>query len=127
MPAHCNCEDCSSGINFRAWINSHPFPSYEMMCARIDENFDFMRAMALSAEYGQFNHNALKKIYESYIDEALSKKFGADIYARGGFQALTANCDIFKHCTPLADASPSVAEHATLLEYYWDGIGEFRN
>jgi len=125
MPAHCNCEDCRSGINFRAWINSHPFPSYEMMCARIDENFDFMRAMALSAEYGQFNHNALKKIYESYIDEALSKKFGADIYARGGFQALTANCDIFKHCTPLADASPSVSHKAAILEYYWDGIGEF--
>ena len=98
-----------------------------MMCARIDENFDFMRAMALSAEYGQFNHNALKKIYESYIDEALSKKFGADIYARGGFQALTANCDIFKHCTPLADAPPSVAHKAAILEYYWDGIGEFRN
>ena len=95
------------------------------MCARIDENFDFMRAMALSVEYGQFNHAALKKIYESYIDETLSKKFGADIYARGGFQALTTNCDIFKHCTPLADAPPSVADQAAVLEYYWDGIGEF--
>jgi len=98
-----------------------------MMCARIDENFDFMRAMSLSAEYGEFNHAALKKIYESFINEALSKKFGFDIYNRGGMQALSANCDIFKHCTPLADASPSVAEYATLLEYYWDGIGEFRN
>jgi len=126
MPAHCNCEDCHSGINFRAWINSHPFPSYEMMCARIDKQFDFMLSMSLSAEYGEYNHLALKKIYESYIDEAVCKKVGADIYARGGLQALTANCDIFKHCTPLADASPSVAEYATLLEYYWDGIGEFR-
>ena len=97
-----------------------------MMCARIDKGFDFMLSMSLSAEYGEYNHLALKKIYESYIDEAVCKKVGADIYARGGLQALTANCDIFKHCTPLADASPSVAEYATLLEYYWDGIGEFR-
>jgi hypothetical protein len=97
-----------------------------MMCARIDKSFDFMRAMSLSAEYGEFNHAALKKIYDSCIDEEVSKKLGADIYKRGGLQALTANCDIFKHCTPLADASPSVAEHATLLEYYWDGIGGFR-
>ena len=97
------------------------------MCARIDKQFDFTLSMSLSAEYGEYNHLALKKIYESYIDEAVSKKVGFDIYARGGLQALTANCDIFKHCTPLADALPSVAEHATLLEYYWDGIGEFRN
>lgn len=122
MPAHCNCEDCHLGINFRAWINSHPFPSYGEMCARIDGQFDFVRAMALSAEYGEYNHAALKKIYESYIDEAVSKKVGADIYARGGLQALTANCDIFTHCTPLADAQPSVAHQATVLEYYWDGI-----
>ena len=125
MPAHCNCEDCQSGINLRDWVKSHPFPSYEMMCARIDKQFDFMLSMSLGAEYGEFNHLALKKIYESYIDEEVSKKVGFDIYARGGFQALSANCTIFKHCTPLADASPSVAEQATVLEYYWDGIGEF--
>ena len=122
MPAHCNCEDCSSGINFRAWINSHAFPSYTEMCARIDERFEFTQAMALSAEYGQFNHNALKKIYETFMDEVVCKKVGADICARGGLQALTANCDIFTHCTPLADAPPVVAHQATVLEYYWDGI-----
>jgi len=96
-----------------------------MMCARIDKQFDFMLSMSLSAEYGEFNHAALKKIYESGINEAVSKKAGADIYARGGLQALTANCEIFKHCTPLADASPSVAHQATVLEYYWNGIGDF--
>jgi len=127
MPAHCNCEDCHAGINFRAWINSHPFPSYGEMCARIDEQFDFMQAMALSAEYGEYNHAALKKIYETFMDEAVCKKVGADIYARGGLQALTANCDIFKHCSPLADAIPVVAEQAAVLEYYWDGIGGFSN
>ena len=92
------------------------------MCARIDERFEFTQAMALSAEYGQFNHNALKKIYESYIDEVVSKKVGLEIYARGDLQALTANYDIFMHCTPLADAPPVVAHQATVLEYYWDGI-----
>ena len=125
MPAHCNCEDCHSSISLRAWINSHPFPSYEMMCARIDKQFDFALSMSLSAEYGEFNHDALKKIYNSNLNEVVCKKVGFDIYNRGGLQALTANCDIFKHCTPLADAPQSVAEQASVLEYYWDGIGEF--
>lgn len=92
------------------------------MCARIDKQFDFMRAMSLGAEYGEFNHAALKKIYISKLNEEVCKKIGLEIYARGGLQALTANCDIFKHCTPLSDAPPSVAEQASVLEYYWDGI-----
>ena len=84
-----------------------------------------MLAMELGAEYGEFNHAALKKIYNSKLDEAVCKKVGADIYNRGGLQALSANCDIFKHCTPLADAPPSVAHQTSVLEYYWDGIGGF--
>lgn len=126
MSTHCNCEDCDSDMNLRAWVTSHPFPSYEEMCARIDKEFNFMLAMTLSAEYGEFNHLALKKIYETCLKEAVCKKAGADIYNRGGLQALSANCDIFKYCTPLADASPSVAAQAAVLEYYWDGIGGFR-
>ena len=89
-----------------------------MMCARIDNKLGVMN----SAEYGEFNHLALKKIYDSKINEEVSKKAGYEIYARGGLQALTANCDIFIHCTPLADAPPIVADQATVLEYYWNGI-----
>ena len=122
MPAHCNCEECHSNINLCAWIASHPFPSYGEMCARIDKKFDFTRSMSLSAEYGEFNHIALKKIYDSKLNEEVSKKVGFEIYARGGLQALNANCDIFIHCTTLADAPPVVAHQATVLEYYWNGI-----
>ena len=77
------------------------------MCARIDERFEFTQAMALSAEYGQFNHNALKKIYESYIDEVVSKKVGLEIYARGDLQALTANYDIFMHLSLIHISEPT--------------------
>ena len=126
MPAHCNCEDCHSLINLRTWITTHPFPSYEEMCSRIDKQFDFMLSMELGAEYGEYNHDAMKKMYESHMDETLCKKLGNDIYARGGLKALSANCTIFKYCTPLADASPHVADHAAILEWYWDGIGGFK-
>lgn len=127
MPAHCNCEDCDLGINLRNWINSHPFPSYEKMCARIDEYIDDFRvAMVVGAEYGEFNHAALKKIYESQMNDEVCIKAGADIYARGGLQALKSNYIIFRDCTPLADASPSVAKQSAVLQFYWDGIEEFR-
>ena len=85
-----------------------------------------MLSMELGAEYGEYNHSALKKIYESYIDEDLSKTIGKGIYDRGGLRAMSANCTIFMNCTPLADAPTSVAHQATVLEWYWDGIGEFR-
>ena len=126
MPAHCNCEDCHSLFNLRIWVTNHPFPSYEDMCARIDKDFDFMLSLELGAEYGEYNHAALKQIYESKINEELCKAIGQDIYTRGGLKALSANCTIFKYCTPLADASSSVADQASLLEWYWDGIGGFR-
>ena len=126
MPAHCNCEDCHTLINLRSWVQTHAFPSYEEMCACIDKKFDFMMSIELGAEYGEYNHAAMKKMYESYMDETLCKKLGKDIHDRGGLKALSANCTIFKYCTPLADASPHVSEYAAVLEWYWDGIGCFR-
>ena len=115
-------------MNLRTWITSHPFPSYEEMCARIDEYIDdFRLAMVLGAEYGEFNHAALKKIYESHMNDEVCKKAGADIYNSGGLQALKSNYIIFRDCTPLTDAPKSVAEQAGVLQFYWDDIDEFRN
>ena len=129
MPAHCNCDDCHSVLHLRQWVADHPFPSYEDMCAHIDTYFshDFVLSMELGAEYGEYNHKALKKMYESNMDETLCKQIGNTIYDRGGLKALMANCTIFKYCTPLADGPPNVKDQAAVLEWYWDGIGGFRN
>ena len=118
MPAHCNCDDCLSLYHHRQWVAEHPFPSYEDMCARIDA-----LSIELGAEYGEYNHTALKKMYESKMNEVLCKGIGKAIYDRGGMKALMANCTIFKYCTPMAYAPPNVKEQASVLDYYWDGIG----
>ena len=120
-----NCNDCVACEDrlLCAWIADHPFPSYQDMCKRINNNLK--NSFEFTAEYGVYNHNALKIIYNSNMDREVSKKIGQGIYERGGTWALQANCTVFKYCTPLSDAPFPVRALPGMLESYWHGIGEF--
>jgi hypothetical protein len=122
----CNtCEKCEDK-QFRDWICRHPFPSYAEMRKKMKEVFHENYYIIHNAEYGEYNHNALKIIYNSFIDKEVCVKVGNNLYNRGGLQALQSNCTVFKYCTPLSEAPFPINTLSSMLEWNWDKIGGFR-
>jgi hypothetical protein len=123
----CDCNDCFAceQKNIPGWVSTHPFPSYSEMCTIINNTFGH-EAFKYIAEYEENNHNALKLIYESNIDETISKNFGNLLYEKGGFNAMQANYKIFAYCSPFSDSPPQVRVNVILLSWHWDGIGKWK-
>ena len=73
------------------------YPSYDYVSNELmkcDMKFD--------AEYGRYNHEYLKTIWEHIDDENIVKTCGENINQRGGFTALQANYYAFLHVMRLA-------------------------
>jgi hypothetical protein len=102
------------------YVNKTSWPSYDMMISRFGTDVE---GIMMYAEYGEFNHNALKEIYESSIDTEVAWKWGQKIADRGGITALQQNCIVFMRFGPLAYApNQTLRANARLLEFAWDGI-----
>jgi hypothetical protein len=123
----CDCNDCFAceQKNIPGWVSTHPFPSYSEMCTIINNTFGH-EAFKYIAEYDECNHNLLKTIYESNIDEIVSKNIGNLINTKGGFNAMHANFRIFKYCSPFSDSPPEVRVNTFLLDCHWNGIGKWK-
>ena len=108
------------------YIESHPYPSYDEMIARIDEHPTL--SLQMYAEYGEVNHNYLKQIYESNFDVKLTRDRGRDIYARGGLQAMIMNCAAFSYVGPFVGCTDDATRYSgtKLIEIHWNGIGGFQ-
>ena len=103
------------------FVASHPWPSTEEMEARFRWQ---PHGVEISAVYGAFNHESLKKIYEAGIDSSISRALGQRIAERGGIEALRWNLTAFGSCSPFAfavdkDVRDSVAAK---LRAAWNGI-----
>lgn len=109
----------------KSHIKTFPYPSYQQMIRQMKNHPLYYD---LYAEYGQMNHNALKKIYESEMDPEVAKKLGNLIYARGGTHALQMNCTVFMSVGPFTTSGYDHVRYngGKSLELAWDGIGEFR-
>ena len=111
----CKAED----RKMRAWVSTHPWPSYESIQKRLlkDKRID------LWAEYGEFNHMALKLCYESFMDIDVCRKAGESIAARGGLDAMRGNYYVFSGYGPFADTDDvAVFYSGRQLEFLWEGI-----
>lgn len=70
----------------RNFCSNVPFPTHEECCAILRDD------IALLAEYGDWNHDLLKSLYQaSFENEKLVHKVGELILDRGGPQALWAS------------------------------------
>lgn len=111
----------------RAFVASHPFPSYETMADGLLKLDDWFPKIEWWSEFGEYNHAALKTCYDNITDKSVCHKMGTLIYKRGGITALRANFYTFNHLSPLARSKDrSVFYYTKVLEIYWDGIGEWR-
>ena len=77
--------------------NDFQYPSYKYVSNELMK-FD----MTIGAEYGEFNHEYLKIVWENMNDETIIKTCGENINHRGGFTALQTNYYAFLHVMKLA-------------------------
>lgn len=102
-----------------AYITAHPWPSNKTMLKRLEKHIE------LWAEYGEWNHAALRICYENIHDKEACRKAGQAIANRGGLQALRANFYAFSGFGPFAESdNPVVRYMGRLLEHRWDGIAD---
>jgi Tol biopolymer transport system component len=69
------------------YVLNNKYPSYDEITKLLLEN----KRLDLFSEYGEYNHELCKEIYENINDEKIVVKNGKLIYKRGGFTALQAN------------------------------------
>ena len=113
-------------LEVQQYIDAHPFPSYEEMIVRIKQRLS--SPFLYLAEYGEYNHNALKIIYTSYIEKETTKRIGELIGARGGFDAMESNYTVFRYCSPLFDSTSMVVRSLSrFLSIHWTGIEGWRD
>lgn len=113
----------------RAFVASNPFPSYDKMMDYIDNHPQMQLGIAMYAEYGKFNHECLKRIYDSGMDKAVAREMGQKIYNAGGMQAMQMNYYAFNHYSPFSKSRNQEIYYtgSTLLQYLWDGIGDWQS
>ena len=108
--------------------NDFGYPSYDYVSNELIK-FD----MTLDAEYGEYNHEYLKIIWENIDDENIIKTCGENINQRGGFTALQANYYAFLHVMRLAVRNntdkyrDSFIDTKHTISINWDGIGDWKN
>ena len=116
--------------------NDFTYPSYEYVSNELikfgAENRDYCESMniySIDAEYGEYNHEYLKIIWENIDDEIIIKTCGENINQRGGFTALQANYYALLHVMRLAvifsanKYGESFIDIKHTINRNWDGIG----
>jgi len=104
----------------RAFVAQNAYPAYDTMCARM------RRAPEVGGKYGEENHECCKAIYESGLDKVVTRTMGTKIYERGGMDALQACYYALKLFSPFVILPVGLRGMPNLVEFYWDGIGEWR-
>jgi hypothetical protein len=97
------------------FIAKNPYPDYQSMWSSLP--------LHLAAEYGEYNHELIKQVYENIHCQQVMKKVGDQIHARGGIQAMQANLTVLKWYSPMAKHMLTQAYCAVDVELAWDGIG----
>ena len=104
--------------------NDFKYPSYKYV-SNVLMKFD----IAIGAEYGEYNHERLKRIWENIDDETIIKTCGENIWERGDFHVLQQNYYAFLHVMRLAVKSnpdkyrDSFIDIKHTISRSWDGIG----
>ena len=111
----CKAED----RKMRAWVSTHPWPSYDSVCKRLVKD----KRIDLIAEYSQSSHVALKLCYDSFMDIDVTRRAGESIAARGGLVAMRGAFYVFSGYGPFADTDDvAVFYSGRQLEVLWEGI-----
>ena len=120
--------------------NDFTYPSYEYVFDELvnfsAENRDYCESMnifSMDAEYGEYNHEYLKIIWENRNDDTIIKTCGENINQRGGFTALQANYYAFLHVMRLVIKDDRRKYRESFIDIKnticknWDGVGDWRN
>ena len=120
--------------------NDFTYPSYEYVFDELvkisAENRDYCESIIIfniDAEYGEYNHEYLKIIWENRNDDTIIKTCGENINERGGFTALQANYYAFLHVMRLVIKDDRRKYRESFIDIKnticknWDGVGDWRN
>jgi len=96
------------------YIKDNPYPDYEEMEEILSNN------PVLYSEYGKMHHECCKIIYENATNKDLIVEMAKRIFNVGGMQALRANYQILRNCTPFSESdNPEIRSWGKILEFYF--------
>ena len=110
----------------REFVEENPFPTYLEMLERIKA--DLPHSLEVIAEYGEENHNCLRKMYESCFDKNVCREQGKIIYRRGGMEAMYQNYSAIRNYGITRQCENMIIRcYPCIIKCHWDGIGEWRS
>ena len=116
----------------QAFIDSSPYPTYEEATTRFKEISNTRKGLIFHlSEYSEWAHEFLSILYRDWTKPDIKKKlrwFGEQIDKRGGMDAMRGVFYVFCHTCPMSSSNiNSIRYQYKLLEYAWDGVGEWKS
>ena len=107
----------AENVIIEEFVKSMPYPDYEEMLDILDDH------MELWCEYGKYNHNCCKIIYENPTDKELIIEMGKKINGMGGLQALSANHSIIAYFSPYVKSKDiRIRTQGKMIELYFQEV-----
>jgi hypothetical protein len=128
-------EELREQQEYQTFVAANPYPSYGEMTRKMMEfvqdrsrDSEFRsHVFTWMSEYGEPNHRMCQELYEHIHDDARCKAVGQRIYDRGGMTALQANFYIVRNFAPSAQARHDIRAASGLLNYHFNGVGEWNH
>jgi hypothetical protein len=98
------------------FVKENPYPTYREMLKKLDHHIE------LSSEYGKFQHEWCKTIYENPSDKDLIVETATKIYRLGGIQALMSNHTILSYFSPYESFDETVKDQKNVLSLYFSNV-----
>lgn len=110
------------------YIQRNPFTPYEEMIGKMLGYADSRAVEVFKAQFTDKLYGVLRAIYESGMDETMSKKVGLMIHNWRGLDGMKMCYFIFKTFGPFGRCLDYVVKKAgpQMLKNHWDGVGDWK-
>jgi hypothetical protein len=120
------------------FTSKHEYPNYDKVNKIIAENQEM--PLQMIAEYGEYNHEQMKAIWDNITNKDIIKQSGKNIDQRGGMDAMQMNfytfLDVLRPTLNISEKDSHAEKDAKQIIWNvikgnissaWDGIGEWRD
>ena len=122
--------------NIQQFIRHHKYPTQNEMVSNLEEAMErhqgrtpfYHHFLNVYSEFGHYQYEASKVIYENIYNPQTVKKIGENINKKNGFAGLQAVFYMLCWFSPLGQSKDNeLKQIIKLISPMWDGVGEWKH
>jgi hypothetical protein len=121
--------------SIQQFVRQHKYPTYEQLQKELDQVLTrlkgtrrYQHTLDVYSEFGPYQYEASKVIYENIYNPQTVKKCGEHINRKNGFAGLQSVYYIMCWFSPFKQAQNNELKYTPrYIEQMWDGVGQWRS